>query len=111
MKRLIEFPLEEGGSVIIEVVDGDTSGTMDRASRSNEIVAKAGHTLETALERVKPAAEAILKQITHLSELPSEIEVEFGLKVTAEVGAIIASGSVEANYIVKLKWTREQIIK
>jgi len=41
MKRLVEFPLEEGGSVIIEVADGDASGTMDRASRSNEIVAKA----------------------------------------------------------------------
>lgn len=106
MKKLVEFPLEDGRTVIIEVNDPQPEGTNERASLG-EVSARATKTLETALEQVTPAAEAILKRFSGLSQLPDEIEVEFGLKVNAEIGAFVASGSVEANYVVKLKWSRE----
>ena len=106
MKQFIDFPLEDGGSIVVEAEVLEPEGVR-RSGRDEDTIIKAGRTLETALDRVKPAAEAILKRLTDLSQRPDEIEVEFGIKVTAEAGAIIASGSVEANYTVKLKWARE----
>ena len=107
MRHLIEFPLEDGGSIVIEVDEPETEGGVVRAARPGEIVAKAGQTFEEALERVKPAAGAIIKKLKELSDAPDEVEVEFGLKMSAQAGAVIAVASVEANYRVKLRWTRE----
>jgi len=104
MKRLVQFPLEDGNTVLIEVNEPDTGG-ITRAARSDEVIQRAARTFDDALEQVKPAAEAVLKKLTTLSTRPDEVEIEFGLKIGAEVGAFIASGTVEANYTVRLKWT------
>ena len=108
MKRLIEFTLENGGSIIVEASDSASEMGIAPAARPGEIATRATQTLETALEAVRPTAEAILTRLSGLSERPSEVSVEFGLKVGAQAGAIIASGTVEANFIVKLTWTREK---
>ncbi len=42
MKRLIEFPLEEGGSILMEVGEPAPEGGVVRAARPGEIAAKAG---------------------------------------------------------------------
>lgn len=99
----VEFPLESGGSIIVEVSDNEQSGSWRDSSET--LLTRASDTLENAIDRVKPAAQAILSRLTTLSERPSEIEVEFGIKLSAQAGAIIASGSVDANYVIKIKWT------
>ncbi len=111
MERIIEFPLENGGTILIEVEEPISDSGIDRAGRLGEIAERAAQTLEATLEPVKPAAEAILKFLTSLSQQPQEMEVEFGLKVTAESGAIIAKGTLEANFVVRLKWARENPIR
>jgi hypothetical protein len=35
------------------------------------------------------------------------VEVKFGVKMSAELGAVIASGNGEVNYEITLKWNRE----
>ncbi|HKZ86256.1 MAG TPA: hypothetical protein VJ793_21695 [Anaerolineae bacterium] len=50
MKRLIKFPLQDGGSVIVEVDEPLPEGVVE-AARPGEVVAKAKETLEDALER------------------------------------------------------------
>jgi len=111
MKKLVEFPLESGGTVIVEVNEPSEEGTIERVARFGEVSARANKSLEATLEQITPAAEAILKRFTGLSQLPDEIEVEFGLKLNAEVGAFVASGSIEANYVIKLKWVREKTVQ
>ena len=108
MKQLIEFPLEEGGSVVIEVEEPEPEGGVVRAARPGEIAAKSAQSFEAALERIKPAASAIISKLRGLSDPPNEIEVEFGVKMSAEAGAVIATASVEANYKVVLIWKREE---
>jgi hypothetical protein len=105
VKRIVEFPLENGNSILVEV---DQPGlTNDRISRRDVIVEKAHQTFESALEKVKPVANIILTQVRSLSEPADEVEVKFGIKVSAELGAIIASGSGEVNYEITLKWKQE----
>jgi len=69
---------------------------------------KAHQTFEAALDKIRPAAQTIIKKLRSLHDAPDEIEVEFGLKLSAEAGAIIAAGGVGANYTVTLKWKREE---
>lgn len=106
MKRLVEFPLENGGTVLVEVAEPEQGGLVP-ASRGRDVVVKAQQTLQQALGKLQPTAEAIISQLKGLSEQPSEIEVEFGLKLSAEAGAVLAAAGAEANYNIKLVWKNE----
>lgn len=103
MKRIIEFPLEDGSSVLIEV---DESTEDDRISLGDRVVQTAQQTLESALERIKPVASAIMTKVQSLNEPADEVEVKFGIKMSAELGAVIAAGNAEVNYEITLKWNQ-----
>lgn len=104
MKRLIEFPLEGGGSIVVEVDEPVPEGGVERAARPSEISEKAEETFQAALDKIKPAAESIINQLRGISEVPDEIGVEFGIKLNGKFGAVIASAEAEANYKVTLAW-------
>lgn len=105
MKRLVEFPLEEGGTILVEVEMPEGAGMVPAAR--GEVAQRAQQTFEQALEKIRPAAQAIIKKLRALHDPPDEIEVEFGLKMSAEAGAVVAAAGVEANYKVTLMWKRE----
>jgi hypothetical protein len=107
MKHLVEFPLEDGTTILVEVDDPET-GSVVRSGRAGDAVAKSQKTFEEAMDKVKPAASAIIAKIRSLHDAPDEVEVEFGLKMSADVGAFVASAGVEANYKVTLKWKKEE---
>jgi hypothetical protein len=107
MKRLVEFPLEDGTSMLVEVEEPEQGGVV-KASRSDGVIDKAHQTLEKSLEKVKPAAQVVIQKLRELHEAPDEIQVSFGLKLSAEAGAVLASGGIEANYTVTLKWVKEK---
>ena len=110
MDQLIEFPLEGGGSIVVAApVEGlpVTRGGVTRGLGPSELLSRADQTLETAFGRVQPAAEALLKQLLSLADAPDSVEIEFGLTLSASIGAVIAKGSSEANFRVTLRWDRD----
>ena len=106
MKRLVEFSLEGGGTVLVEVDALEEPGPIPAAR--GEVVQRAHKTFEEALEVVRPMAQVILDKLHALHDPPDEVQVEFGLKMSAEAGALIAAASAEANYRVTLTWKREE---
>ena len=106
MKHLVEFPLEDGSSILVEVDEPEQEGLEKVSRRDPGMVERAQQTLEKSLEKVKPAAQFILQKLRSLHDSPDEIEVTFGLKLNAGSGVILAAG-VEANYTVKLKWVKD----
>ncbi len=107
MKRMVDVPLEGGGSMLIEVeLDEDEQDGMVPAARAGDMAAKATQTLQEALEQIKPGAEAVVTKLREMSTRPDEMEVTFGLKLSAGAGAFIASASTEANFTVRLAWNR-----
>jgi len=102
LKSIVEFPIENGGSVFVEV--SSQTEADDRISIPGWSLHKAEQTLESALEKVKPIAQTIITKIRDLSEAPQEVEVKFGIKMSAELGAIVTSGKSEINYEITLKW-------
>ena len=107
MKRLIEFPVQAGGSVIVEVDEPAPEGAKRAARRPGEVAEKAKATFEDAFDKIKPAADLIVAKLRNLHDAPDEIGVEFGVKLSAEAGAFVASAGAEANYKVTLKWTKK----
>lgn len=106
MKRLIEFNLEDGGSVFVETDEPETGGTT-RASRSSKIADEAKETFEQALSKIRPATEKVLTTLRGLALSPHEIEMEFGFNMSAAAGVVIASASTTANYKVTLRWAND----
>ena len=79
-----------------------------KASRAVGVVKKASQTFQSALDKIRPAASIIITKLRDLTDPPDEIEVEFGLTLNAEAGAVVALAGAEANYTVTLTWKREE---
>ena len=67
---------------------------------------KAAQSLESALGSVQDAAQAALDTLTKLS--PETVEVEFGIKLAGEAGALIAKTSAEGHFTVRLSWSPDK---
>jgi hypothetical protein len=107
MKRLIEFPLEDGATILVEAEVPEERG-MIPAARGERGVLKAQQTFEAALDRIRPAAQVLIQKLRALHDPPDEIQVEFGLSLNAQAGAFIAAASTEAHYKITLTWRREE---
>lgn len=66
------------------------------------MTARAQVTLEEALTKLKPSLHKIVHLLRDLS--PEETVVEFGLKMGGETGVIIAKGTAEVNFTVRISW-------
>jgi hypothetical protein len=108
MGQLVEFPLEAGGSVLVDVT-GHHTGPVTRSLKGTEVVERARQTFEEAVGRVQPAVEGVITQLRSLAEVPDEVHVEFGLDLHAEAGAFIAAVSTTANFTVALTWRRDPV--
>lgn len=103
MATYIEYELENGGTLLVEVKDAE--GGVVRAARGDgSVVIKATTKFRAALAGIKHSA-ALLRQ--ELDELKAdEVEVKFGLTTTGELGNFaVGKIGVEANYEVSLKWS------
>jgi hypothetical protein len=49
---------------------------------------------------------AAFDQLRQLANPPDEIDIEFGVKLHADLGAIIARTGGEANFQIALRWRR-----
>jgi Trypsin-co-occurring domain 1 len=109
MKRLISFPLEGGGNVLIEADDG-AGNKVTRGLHPGEIIETVSTSLEAAIEAIKPAAVAVASKFRSFTDAPENVEVEFGLKFAGQAGAFIASASTEAQFRIKLVWKGKSAI-
>ncbi|MBL1080892.1 hypothetical protein JK359_02705 [Streptomyces actinomycinicus] len=105
MDGLVEFRTEDGALVVVE--DVPTRSGARLVSRADG-PAQATRTFEGALDGVRAAAEAALRVFRDGSLRPDAVEIEFGVRMSAEAGAIIAKGSAEGHLVVKLSWSPGQ---
>jgi hypothetical protein len=105
VSELIEYELADGTRVVIEVEESRT-GAVTRGGRAQDLIMKADGTLEQALHRLGPVTAAAFAQLRDLANPPDEIDIEFGVKLSADFGAIIARTGGEANFRISLRWRR-----
>lgn len=110
MKRLVEFKLDQGGSVVVEVDDPLGGPVMRGLGKDRSaLVEKADETFEGATAAVTPAARSLIARLRSLDDAPDEVTVEFGVQLSAQTGAFIASVATEANFKVSMTWCRAAV--
>jgi Trypsin-co-occurring domain 1 len=109
MAYLLGLPVGDDGNevLVFEVDPSEVSDDLVLAAplEPGQIVAKAQVTLEQALAKLKPSLQKIMHTLKELS--PDETEVEFGLKIGGETGVIIAKGTAEVNFTIRMSWRNQ----
>ena len=100
MKKLVEFK-QDGATIFVEVESATPAGDQ-LSARASSVIETAQTTFEEAVAGIKPIADAVLRQVSALG--PESISVEFGVKLTAQAGVILASSAVEGNIKVTVGW-------
>jgi hypothetical protein len=106
---LAQFPLEGGGSVLVEVADAAPAGPVTRGwggTGDPRTTVQVQESFQQVIGRVGPAASAVLETLTGLSRVPDEVTVEFGVQLSAQAGAFIATLGSAANFKVTVSWQR-----
>lgn len=106
MKRLVEFPAENGEVILVEVDEAPRSGAVTRGLSPSAAIERARLTLEEALDKAQPVATALVNKLKQLE--PDEATIEFGLALSAEAGAILASTGSAVHYRVTLTWRKRE---
>ncbi|MER8182800.1 CU044_2847 family protein [Kitasatospora sp. NPDC094015] len=114
MPERIEFLTAEGAVVRVETAADPGSGNsgadsgpygMEPVGRGTDAaVHQATAGFEQALDGVRAAARSALAVFRDDSLRPDGVEIEFGVRLTAEAGALIARTGGEAHLTVRLTW-------
>lgn len=102
---VLGVPLEPGSNdvLLVEVNRREVPSGLVLASPSpGEIADRAKVSLEEAIAKVKPSLHKIVGMLKDLS--PDETELEFGLKIGGETGIIVAKGTAEVNFTIRVTW-------
>jgi hypothetical protein len=102
MSQRVNFPLLSGGGIVVEVDEHDQGPRL--AAKPGEFAAQSALSFEQAVSRIGPVAQAVLEQVVSLS--PQEVEVEFGIKFSAEAGIIVARAATEGNCKISMRWKK-----
>ena len=109
MSKYVEFPLEGGGSIVIEASDepARTSAGFLRDGDNLGGAEKARQSFDASVEAVRRSADLLVTKLRGLSTPPDELQVTFGLKASGEMGGLtIGKAGPEANFSVMLKWQK-----
>jgi hypothetical protein len=101
---IVAIRLADGSEVFAEIEEAQA--TFGAASLIGDRAAEID--FSRALAQVRNAADELLQTIRSVAVQPDSYEISFGIKLNAEAGAIIAKASAEANFTVKMSWTRSE---
>jgi hypothetical protein len=110
MKQLIKYKIDEENIVYVEVLEADKQidiehGMQDVGAirdKTGEVIDVVKGSFEKSLNTIYSFAGTITDKLKSLD--PKKVEVEFGIKFSAEAGAIITSIGAEANLKITLTW-------
>jgi hypothetical protein len=107
MTYLLGVPVEAGSDdfLVFEVDRNNVSSDVVLASPDpGNTMARAQLTLEDALSKLEPSFQKVVHVLEDMA--PDEASVEFGLKMGGEAGVIIAKGTAEVNFTVRMSWKK-----
>jgi hypothetical protein len=95
----------DNSPIIIDISGASTLGFKE-FSNSGVVASKSAEMFNHGMELIEKVTNAFVKKIGGLESPPEEFSVEFGIGFKADLGAIIAKTSAEANFTIQLKWKR-----
>jgi hypothetical protein len=104
MRGLIKFATADLATLLVEVEDYEPG--YKRQSSSSATQEPAVSDLRTGLAAINLTTAALVDRLEALPEAVDSAEVEFGIRLNAEAGAVIASKQSESHFQLKLAWKR-----
>ena len=115
MSKFVEFPLEGGGSIVIESADEPTrtpSGFLRAGEGGSDAAHRAQGTFDDSVESVRRSAELLVSKLRSLSAPPDELEISFSLKASSETASlVVGKAGSDANFGVLLRWRSDKAEK
>ncbi len=102
---VLEHDADDIGPVLVQF--SEARGMQPVAPMSGaELAAKSAEAIDKAMSTMRQVADRVLDTIRdiNVSDRPAQVEVEFGLTLDAEAGALIAKVGTQAGFKVKLVW-------
>jgi Obg family GTPase CgtA-like protein len=107
VSKYVEFPLEGGGSIVIESADepGRAGTGFVRGGEAGQVTADAAsQSFDASVEAVRRSADLLVGKLRSLGNVPDEMVVAFALKASSDLGGLaVAKGGDDANFHVTLK--------
>lgn len=110
-KAIAQFTLEDGTTEVYFEVPKPRSGSAIQNVGVNigGTVYKATESFEKAIDKIQPVANAVMSRLkSGLTTPANEIEVKFGLNLTADAGVVFSSVGGEVSFEVTLKWKKPE---
>jgi hypothetical protein len=101
---LVEFPVETGGTVLVQVTDQRSAGPTMRGGFGQQAIDQADRTFEHALATIATVARGVLSQMQGLAVRPEEVTVEFGIELTGKSNAVLVAAGASAQLKICLMW-------
>ncbi|MFE7193944.1 CU044_2847 family protein [Kitasatospora sp. NPDC057541] len=103
-QQLARVPLEGGGSILVEAEDS-AAGPV-KAGRVGDAVRELPESLGSALEPVTGLARTVLHRLREAG--PDEVQVEFGVDLSAAAGVVITRTAAKCHLTVKVVWRKDE---
>lgn len=103
---IVEFPIDGGGAVLVQTTQGSgPAGVVTRGINVVPTVERAQQSFVKALDTIQAVSDSVLEQVNELRRRPDEIQVEFGLELSAQAGtALLAAAAGTAHLRVAITW-------
>ncbi len=101
-----QFAVDEHTVVIVEFPE--RGGFREVSSSPEDIAQKSAEALGKAMDTIHHMARRVTAMIDQISDPPSQVELDFGIKFSSEAGAVIAKAGIECSINVKLVWERDR---
>jgi Trypsin-co-occurring domain 1 len=102
----VELPTDESETDVIKVEISNEG--LVRAG-AGDVVGRATERFDQAVAQIVRLGQDAVRRARAAATPPDAIDVELGLKLTAETGFVIAKSSGEANFKVTLRWSENRM--
>lgn len=107
VERLVVFQFDQGSSVLVEVDEPPGGPVMRGIGKDRPALVE--KTFEDAAAAVAPAAQNLMARLRSIDNPPDEVGIDFGVQLSAQTGAFIASVAAEANFKASMTWRRSAV--
>ncbi|WP_327361262.1 CU044_2847 family protein [Streptomyces sp. NBC_01296] len=109
MAYQVELPIGAAGGpqdvVRVEIAPIGEDGLV-RVARPGQVMARASRSLGEMVNGIRPVAQSFVDGFRGMVHGPDELNLEFGLSLSAEADVIISSTAAQANFKISLTWHR-----
>jgi hypothetical protein len=110
MSPLVEFLTQDGATIFVELPEED-AGVVPVGVDPSQTLRRASMTFNQALGQIGSIADAVSRTIQGLVDTPTEFELQLSVRLSADVGAIVAAAGAEATFGLTVKWQKSPTFK